>query len=509
MAPPVPTPSTPSAATTPSSAAPGTTGSTAGPASTASTAKPATTPSTAAPAPTRWKAAPATTPTTPTDLGDIVREAAAGAAGGTDTVYASVGFTLGANLEHLTLYGSALRGEGNQLANRITGNAGANELFGRLGRDTLIGNAGDDLLDGGADIDRMEGGAGNDAYYVDNAGDVTIETLVGAAGGTDTVYASVNRTLGANLEHLRLYGSATTGTGNALANAITGNGGNNVLSGLNGNDTLIGGLGNDPLRGGAGNDTLSGGSPDSVTDFDWEAEIADDGKDAIDGGSGTDTLVFGETGYWDSPWTIHWLDPDMYIDLSAGTVTYLSYAFKQDTINSIENVTASSGSDTIVGTSGANVIRAGGGSNVVQGGGGGDTIHGGGKGVWYGGGTETLSGGAGNDVIYSNNSLLDNGRDSPTWAEDYVSGGAGDDRLISGYGLIRMNGGRGADRFQVSTNVWEDYRAWGYSYDARGTYTKVEDFSRSEGDKLAISVISHDPIYGIFDGRSNICGDDQ
>ncbi len=207
------------------------------------------------------------------DLGDIVREAAAGAAGGTDTVYASVGFTLGANLEHLTLYGAALRGEGNQLANRITGNAGANELFGRLGRDTLIGNAGDDLLDGGADIDRMEGGAGNDAYYVDNAGDVTIETLAGAAGGTDTVYASVNRTLGANLEHLRLYGSATTGTGNALANALTGNGGNNVLNGLNGNDTLIGGLGNDTLRGGAGNDTLSGGSPDRMTNW------AEDGED--------------------------------------------------------------------------------------------------------------------------------------------------------------------------------------------------------------------------------------
>ena len=37
----------------------------------------------------------------------------------------------------------------------------------------------------------------------------------------------MNRTLGANLENLRLYGSATTGTGNALANVITGNGGNN------------------------------------------------------------------------------------------------------------------------------------------------------------------------------------------------------------------------------------------------------------------------------------------
>ena len=129
----------------------------------------------------------------------------------------------------------------------------------------------------------MEGGAGDDAYYVDNAGDLTIETLVGAAGGIDTVYASVDRTLGANLEHLRLYGSATTGTGNALANAITGNGGNNVLSGLNGNDTLIGGLGNDTLRGGAGNDTLSGGSPDRISDWEEDGdrlpEVVEDGKD--------------------------------------------------------------------------------------------------------------------------------------------------------------------------------------------------------------------------------------
>ena len=296
MAPPVPTPSTPSAATTPSSVAPATTGSTAGPASTASTAKPATTPSTAAPAPTRWKAAPATTPTTSTDLGDIVRRRPPAPPAAPTPSTSSVDFTLGANLEHLTLYGAALRGEGNQLANRITGNAGANELFGRLGRDTLIGNAGDDLLDGGADIDRMEGGAGNDAYYVDNAGDLTIESLAGAAGGTDTVNASVNRTLGANLEHLRLYGSATTGTGNALANAITGNGGNNVLSGLNGNDTLIGGLGNDrPARRGRQRHALgrvAGQCDASGDDGDPYPEVVDDGKDTIDGGSGTDTPGF-------------------------------------------------------------------------------------------------------------------------------------------------------------------------------------------------------------------------
>ena len=99
------------------------------------------------------------------DLGDMVREAAAGAADGTDTVYASVGFSLGANLEHLTLYGAALRGEGNQLANRIT-IAGRDKLFGRLGRDTLIGNAGDDLLDGRA-RHRPHGRRRRQTVYVD------------------------------------------------------------------------------------------------------------------------------------------------------------------------------------------------------------------------------------------------------------------------------------------------------------------------------------------------------
>ena len=67
----------------------------------------------------------------------------------------------------------------------------------------------------------------------------------------------------------------------------------------------------------------------------------------------------------------------MHIDLTAGTVTYLSHGFKQDKIISIENVTASSGDDVIIGTSGANIIKAGYGRNVVEGGGGNDTIFGG------------------------------------------------------------------------------------------------------------------------------------
>ena len=39
------------------------------------------------------------------------------------------------------------------------------------------------------------GGAGNDAYYVDNAGDTVTET---ANEGTDTVYSTVTYTLAKN-----------------------------------------------------------------------------------------------------------------------------------------------------------------------------------------------------------------------------------------------------------------------------------------------------------------------
>lgn len=66
---------------------------------------------------------------------------------GIDLVRSSASYSLAANLENLTLLGSAaINGNGNALDNHIIGNAGNNVLNGGLGSDTLTGGAGADAF---------------------------------------------------------------------------------------------------------------------------------------------------------------------------------------------------------------------------------------------------------------------------------------------------------------------------------------------------------------------------
>ena len=136
---------------------------------------------------------------------DVVIEAANG---GHDTVAATVNYTLpdNSNIELLSMLGSGLTG---------TGSSGADTLHSSSGPNTLVGLGGDDL------------------YYVNNAGDVVIEA---ANGGFDTVAATLDYTLPANVEALYMYGSGLTATGSNGADTLYSSGGPNTLVGLGGDD---------------------------------------------------------------------------------------------------------------------------------------------------------------------------------------------------------------------------------------------------------------------------------
>ncbi|GAA6163227.1 hypothetical protein NBRC116590_09310 [Pelagimonas sp. KU-00592-HH] len=174
----------------------------------------------------------------------------------------------------------------------IDGGTGNDLLRGGWGADTITGGDGDDNIDGGAGADIMSGGKGNDVYRIDTLSDTIIEA---ANQGTDTVFSTFDWTLGDNLEHLRLKGAATAGTGNALNNRIFGTGGDNALSGLDGADDLRGMGGQDILLGGAGNDILKGGLDNDFLSGGAGADRlkAGVGQDTLDGGTGNDRLFTG------------------------------------------------------------------------------------------------------------------------------------------------------------------------------------------------------------------------
>ncbi len=128
-------------------------------------------------------------------------------------------------------------------------------LGGGLGQDTLIGNDLNNRLEGGAGADVMIGGGGEDIYWVDDAGDMVIET---AHGGADVVTSSVSYTLSENVERLILSNGAgdINAMGNELDNSLFGNDGSNLLSGGAGDDRLYAMGGGDTLVGGAGADVF-------------------------------------------------------------------------------------------------------------------------------------------------------------------------------------------------------------------------------------------------------------
>ena len=152
------------------------------------------------------------------------------------------------SIERFTLTRFADIFTGSSDAERVSGGIGNDMLNGAGGNDQLDGGAGNDRLDGGTGADVMTGGDGDDFYFIDDAGDVVVET---AGGGFDQAYVSASHILsaGASVEVLGFTNASATAAlnliGNALGQQIFGNAGANMLTGGGGQDALYGGLGDD------------------------------------------------------------------------------------------------------------------------------------------------------------------------------------------------------------------------------------------------------------------------
>lgn len=129
------------------------------------------------------------------NVGDVVTE---NPGEGIDRVRSSISYTLGLNVEHLTLIGSKdLNGTGNNLNNNITGNNVDNLLDGGAGKDRINGRGGDDTIIGGNGRDILTGGGGSDRFVYT---DLTDSLRTGYdkvkdfnANGTDLFITSVAR----------------------------------------------------------------------------------------------------------------------------------------------------------------------------------------------------------------------------------------------------------------------------------------------------------------------------
>ena len=207
------------------------------------------------------------------DAADVVTEYANG---GTDTVDATISYTLGDQVENLALIGvGGLNGTGNDRDNVIWGSNYDNLLNGGGGVDAIKGAGGADIIDGGTGADTMLGGEGGDIFIVDDAGDVVTEAI---GEGFDMVQSTVSYSLAAGSEVEVLYADPATTTATI---SLTGNEFDNFLTGNDGINVLVGGLGIDTLRGNGGGDAFLWSSvgevglnnPDIVTDFNTAQDV--------------------------------------------------------------------------------------------------------------------------------------------------------------------------------------------------------------------------------------------
>jgi Ca2+-binding RTX toxin-like protein len=171
---------------------------------------------------------------------------------GLDRVQSIISYTLGDNVENLSLNGllqNNLSGTGNSLSNKIYGDGGNNLLTGKTGNDTLIGGFGNDIYVIDADVD----------FGTKTITEVTFGNISGGIDSLDFRSSAIGINL--NLNGFLPIGTQTLATNVLLNNSdllnvenVYGGSGNDNIAATASNNVLIGGTGSDTLNGGAGND---------------------------------------------------------------------------------------------------------------------------------------------------------------------------------------------------------------------------------------------------------------
>lgn len=390
-----------------------------------------------------------------------------GANNGIDTVRSSVNYTLSANVENLTLTGTAdLSGTGNSLDNTIIGNTGNNTLEGKGGADLLEGGLGFDtyLYHTGDGVDRIEDsdGAGQILFdgrvlqegvrrqgdaastyrsfdgrdtYVLNGGDLIVDGVLtvnehfqsgqfGIRLIEETSYANglpeVASTFGDNAD--------TFVSGGAGINLVLHMAGGNdyVLAGRN-NDQIFGETGDDTLFGNSGNDRLFGGIGEDALVGDNDDTSIVDGNDLLEGGDGNDYLIGG------------WGNDLLYGGLGNDRLYGDTTGKEPGSYSADDYLDGGEGDDELHGLNGNDVLYGGAGNDFLSGEEGDDSESGGdGDDVILAyTGNDTLSGDTGVDKLYGDigDDLLDGGSEN-----DELYGGDGNDTLFGGSGDDLMLG---------------------------------------------------------------------
>ncbi len=353
----------------------------------------------------------------------------------------------------------------------LNGTNGNDTLTGFGTDDTLNGFGGNDLLIGRGGNDTLNGGGGNDtASFLDHILPVTASLAAGTAvtsTGTTTLSSIENLTGGSGDDFL---------TGDGHTNVLMGGDGKDKLNGGNGDDTLFGGAGNDNLIGVAGNDTIHGEDGDDTI----KGGV---GNDIIDGGNGIDTANFA----------------DAHGGVTASLLTNNATGgadVGSDTLIAIENLSGTTGNDTLTGDGGVNAIQGNDGVDLIDGQGGNDDLNG-------GAGNDTITGGDGDDIIRGakGNDVL-NGNDGNDTFSAGGPDGIGDDSLAGGNGIDTAD--YGADTNGITGSLLTGiFRGTATGKD---TLSSVENIIGSKGDDT-ITGDSHDNVLAGGNGNDSLNGD--